>query len=93
MVSKNQIFQKHLAVGSHLLSWLRIKSEGKVQIAKGKERSRRVFLGEQGQIPEAKTKKTGWTVLNIGITQKAQGYGEKTSGKNEAGEVSWKKVK
>lgn len=51
-----------------------------------------MFLGEQGQIPEVKTKKTGWTVLNIGITQKAQGYGEKTSGKNEAGEVEKKSI-
>ena len=50
VVSKNQIFQKHLAVGSYLLSQLRIKSEGKVEIYKGKERSKRVFLEEQGQI-------------------------------------------
>lgn len=44
-----------------------------------------MFLGEKGQIPEAKAKKTGWTGLNIAITLKTQGYGEKMSAKDEAG--------
>ena len=56
MVSKNQIFQEHLAVGSHLLSQLTIKSEGKVEIYKGKERSKRVFLEKQRQMKNPKGK-------------------------------------
>lgn len=90
-VSKAASFQKHLAVGSqHFHHYGYTKIWRQVQINKGENRSKRVFLeGEwQMKILEIKSKIT----LNIIISQKGRGYCERITAKDETGEASRRKA-